>query len=231
MLPALAVLLAASLSVPAGDRVADARAKFETRLRILASEKHLAYPFGSLIIRAFKREKAMELWAADEPNQPHIRLRRYMIAAWSGELGPKRREGDGQVPEGLYEIDRFNPSSQFHLSMRLNYPNASDRVFADKDNPGTDIYIHGSDVSIGCMAMTDRVIEELYLACYESSTASNRRVQVLVLPYKGKAPAGMWPGEMVSLWEQLFAISNRFDETHVLPRVRITADGAYVLRP
>lgn len=81
----------------------------------------------------------------------------------SGSMGPKRLEGDYQVPEGFYYINEFNPNSMYHLSLGLNYPNASDRILSDDLRPGNNIYIHGNCVSTGCIPITDVPIEELYL--------------------------------------------------------------------
>jgi murein L,D-transpeptidase YafK len=81
----------------------------------------------------------------------------------SGAMGPKRMEGDYQVPEGFYYINEFNPNSMFHLSLGLNYPNASDRILSDSRRPGNNIYIHGNCVSTGCIAIADGPIEELYI--------------------------------------------------------------------
>ncbi len=92
----------------------------------------------------------------------------YPILAVSGGPGPKRREGDKQVPEGFYEIDRFNPKSLFHLSLGLNYPNAADRVLSDREHPGGDIFIHGSNVTVGCAPLGNDAIEELYLAALDA---------------------------------------------------------------
>jgi murein L,D-transpeptidase YafK len=93
-------------------------------------------------------------------------LRSYPVLAASGTAGPKRREGDLQVPEGIYRLTTFNPNSSYHLSVRVDYPNADDRAAARAENRtalGGDIYIHGKAVSIGCLALGDAAIEELYV--------------------------------------------------------------------
>ena len=108
-------------------------------------------------------ERELELWARPQKDSRFELIHTYKIEGMSGMPGPKRREGDDQVPEGFYRIDQFNPLSKFHLSMRINYPNASDRVLSDKSQPGSDIYIHGGNLSIGGIAMGDAGIEELSL--------------------------------------------------------------------
>jgi len=116
----------------------------------------------ALLLRAFKREAELEIWGKNKRDETFQLLVTYPICASSGTLGPKRREGDRQVPEGVYYIDRFNPRSQYHLSLGLNYPNASDVIRGDPMAPGSDIFIHGKCVTIGCLPMTDPVIEEIY---------------------------------------------------------------------
>ena len=118
--------------------------------------------FRSVYFRAFKSEKILELYVLDTTNK-YILFQTYPICAASGVLGAKRREGDTQVPEGVYHINRFNPKSDFHLSLGLDYPNASDLRFCDAAKPGGDIFIHGGCASIGCLAMTDDAIKEIYL--------------------------------------------------------------------
>ena len=105
------------------------------------------------------------------------------IEAASGTAGPKLREGDYQVPEGMYAIEAFNPNSRFHLSLKLDYPNAVDRQQAaleGRDQLGGDIFLHGKDVSVGCLAMGDAAIEELFVLVARTGI---ERVIVLLAPY------------------------------------------------
>lgn len=130
---------------------------------------------------AIKDEKNMEMWF--ENNGKKYFIRNYKILAASGESGPKLREGDRQVPEGLYEIIGLNPNSSYHLSMKLNYPNEFDKEYALKDNRnnlGGDIFIHGKSASIGCLAMGDNAIEELF---YLVSKVGMNKVSVIIAPY------------------------------------------------
>lgn len=117
------------------------------------------------MISAFKAERELHVFAANAGG-PWKRTLTYPIVTASGGLGPKLREGDRQVPEGLYEIESLNPNSRFHLSLRVSYPNEFDRKKAAEDgrpNLGGDIMIHGDQVSIGCLAMGDPVSEELFV--------------------------------------------------------------------
>lgn len=122
-----------------------------------------SYPPKRVIFVALKDQRAFEVYAGDEARINFVR--RYPVLAASGVLGPKLREGDSQVPEGLYEIESLNPNSAYHVSLRLNYPNAADRAQAAKEgrtNLGGDIMIHGKAASIGCLAMGDEAAEDLF---------------------------------------------------------------------
>lgn len=121
------------------------------------------YPPKQVVLVALKDQRVMEVYAAHAGKTNFIR--RYPILAASGVLGPKLREGDHQVPEGFYEIELLNPNSAYHVSLRLNYPNAADRAQAAKEgrtNLGGDIMIHGKAASIGCLAMGDEAAEDLF---------------------------------------------------------------------
>jgi murein L,D-transpeptidase YafK len=191
------------------------------------------YP-GEVFLRWFKREATLELWARN-PNRRFRLISTYPILASSGEPGPKRREGDKQVPEGFYEIDRFNPKSNFHLSLGLNYPNASDRVLSDKDQPGSDIFIHGSNVSIGCAPIGDDAIEEVYLAALDARTKGQARIEVHIFPARMLGPdweqfaaseTARHP-ELTPFWAQLQPIFTAFEKHRAIPSITVTEDGRY----
>ncbi len=129
----------------------------------------VAYPPTRVVLVGLKAERRLELYAAG-PDGALRFLRSYPVLAASGVLGPKLREGDQQVPEGLYRIDSLNPNSQFHLSLRIGYPNADDRRRAAEDGRsdlGGAIMIHGSSVSVGCLALGDPASEELFVLAAE----------------------------------------------------------------
>jgi murein L,D-transpeptidase YafK len=125
-------------------------------------------------VRVFKEERQVELWASASPKAPMVLVKTWAVCAASGEVGPKRREGDLQVPEGLYEIAEFNPTSNYHLALKVSYPNASDRVRSDQQAPGGLIYMHGKCASIGCIAIEDEQIEEVYLIALEARKKPSR---------------------------------------------------------
>ncbi|GHA16259.1 lipoprotein [Arenicella chitinivorans] len=128
----------------------------------------ITYPPKKLALVAFKDTNVLEVWASNEGSNYQL-IVRYPIKAASGKLGPKLREGDRQVPEGIYTIIGLNPNSAYHLSMKINYPNAYDLEHAKAEGraePGTNIFIHGRAASIGCLAMGDPVIEKLFSLVY-----------------------------------------------------------------
>ena len=135
------------------------------RLAPFFQTQGVAYPPKALVLVGIKDEDRLEVYAADTEAQPQF-IRAYLVLAASGTLGPKLREGDGQVPEGIYRIESLNPNSRFHLSLRIGYPNDFDRDQARREgraNLGGDIMIHGKDVSIGCLAMGDAAAEDLFV--------------------------------------------------------------------
>jgi len=235
---ASAVLAAATCLMPhAGnsepvDRVADAKQRREGELRAMFEKGGIRWPAEEIFVRAMKREAQLELWARNAPGEAFRLVKTYPVLTLSGVPGPKRREGDLQVPEGFYEITRFNPRSSFHLSLGLNYPNASDRVLSDRKAPGSDIFIHGRVGSIGCLAMGDPAIEEIYLALQASRA---RPIQTHFFPARMNAPD--WPAwrdaelqkrpELRAFWEQLAVGWECFEREHRLPKIEVGSDGAY----
>jgi murein L,D-transpeptidase YafK len=217
------------------DRVGIARREREK----LIAEKYRAmaviYP-GEIFIRWFKHEAVVELWARNG-NRRFRLVASYPILASSGGPGPKRRQGDRQVPEGFYEVDRFNPKSLFHLSLGLNYPNAADRVHADPQKPGGDIFIHGRDVSIGCAPIGDEAIEELYLAASDARDAGQKKIAAHIFPARMRGPE--WDKfaaeqtaqrpELKAFWEQLLPAYDAFENRRLVPKVKITKEGRYAL--
>lgn len=125
----------------------------------------VSYPPQNIALLAFKKERKVELWAKnDKQSWNHIHT--YPLTASSGRLGPKLKEQDGQIPEGLYRLITFNPFSSMHLSMMIDYPNHFDRLQASKDGRsklGNNIFLHGKAVSVGCLAIGDHAIDQLFL--------------------------------------------------------------------
>ena len=135
-----------------------------------------------IFLRLIKTNRELEVWARNQGGGPFELLHAYPLAATSGTLGPKRQAGDYQVPEGFYEIDRFNPNSNYHLSLGLNYPNAADRALG-APHPGGDIFIHGGAASVGCLPITDAGIEEVYLLAVAARAAGQAIIPVHIFPF------------------------------------------------
>ena len=137
-----------------------------------------------VMLVAYKQEKRLHVFLKRKGSKRFDLFWQHPILATSGKLGPKRKEGDRQVPEGIYHIDRFNPNSRFHLSLGLNYPNRSDRILGDSEEPGSDIFIHGDAVSIGCLAMGDKQIEQIYYLAQLAQQKGQLTIPVLIFPFE-----------------------------------------------
>lgn len=198
-------------------------------------EKNIEMTGLSLYLRVFKREMILEVWARNRGDSgAMVRILEYPVCASSGSIGPKRRQGDLQVPEGFYDIDRFNPWSRFHLSLGLDYPNPSDRILKSGSDPGGDIFIHGSCVTIGCVPITDNYIRELYILCVEAKSGGQQRIPVHVFParldghrYNRLRQTYFNKTGWLQLWEDLKRAYDLFESSRIPPRVRFLADGRH----
>ena len=192
-------------------------------------------PGQPVFLRAFKESSEMELWM-QPPGAPVWKLyQTWKIARWSGKLGPKLAAGDGQTPEGFYFTNResLNPESRFHLSFDINYPNARDRALGCTGNL---IMVHGSTYSIGCYAMTDPVIEEIYTLVSMAIGHGQTTVPIHCFPFRMKArrmaKAEKSPDETphLAFWRQLEPAWRHFEETKRLPVVT-NNQGDYLVTP
>ncbi len=153
------------------------------KIRPYFEQANLKYPPEKVTLLAMKEEGTLEVWASDSKDEIYKYIRSYNIQKLSGMKGPKLREGDKQVPEGIYKLVLLNPNSAYHLSMKINYPNEFDLIQANNENrdePGTNIFIHGKAVSVGCLAMGDHTIESLYIL---SKDVGVENVKVLIAPH------------------------------------------------
>lgn len=187
------------------------------------------FPPHQLMLRGFKAERHLEVWAASGREGPLTHVATYEICYASGGPGPKRRQGDGQVPEGFYHLDYYNKRSNFHLSFRVNYPNASDRVLGHRANLGSAIMIHGDCVSIGCLAMSDERIQELWVMT-RTMDRLRRRVYVHLFPTRDMD--GLIEQEAdskhLAFWKNIKEGLDLFEATKKLPRVRVDRRGTYL---
>ncbi len=187
-------ILAMTMLVPACNDAANARdvqAKARTSPKmseyLSTGNMHVGSP---VFLRAIKEEKILELWVQPRDSQAFVLVKRYPVAAMSGNLGPKEKEGDNQVPEGFYDVvpAALNPKSDYHLSFNIGYPNEYDRSLS---RTGSYIMVHGSDVSAGCIAITDEGIEEVYTMVAEALKEGQKTVPVQIYPFV-PTPARLW---------------------------------------
>lgn len=218
-------------------RTNDAWKRKEDTLMKQFMEKGLAWPFRYMYLRSFKYDSQLEVWVKYEQNEPFKLFKTYKVCALAGTLGPKRMQGDYQVPEGFYYINEFNPKSQYHLSLGLNYPNASDRILSDSLQPGGDIYIHGSCVTTGCIPITDQQIEEIYILAAHARSQGQDFIPVHIFPIHFKNQRSSeylakyvkdFP-EYAPMADELKHAYTYFERTKLLPVIMVSKKGGYVV--
>jgi len=201
-------------------------------LQKLLKEKGVDSKNFEIHLRSFKQEKELEVWCRTKGETKYVHVKNISVCASSGTLGPKRTQGDGQVPEGFYEVSWFNPMSDYHLGLKINYPNQSDKIKA-KGSPGGDIMIHGNCVTIGCIPLEDEPIEELYVLCVESKNRKNN-IGVSIYPFRltkqnfekaGKIYAE--DKEKIKFWTVLKTAFQFFEDNQFMPKVKVTKEGDY----
>ncbi len=187
-----------------------------------------------IYLRAFKQEKKIELWAKNKEDKTFTLMKEYAVCRTSGNLGPKRKQGDRQIPEGYYHINRFNPASNFYLSLGLNYPNASDKILGNKDNLGGDIFIHGACVTIGCLPITNDKIKELYVFCVEARDNGQATIPVTIFPARLTASKlteltdkHKNNSDKTGLWADMKKGYDAFNKTKQLPRIMFLENGRH----
>ncbi len=176
----------------------------------------------------------LEVWVSSSTTQNYTLLKTFRICSSSGELGPKRRNGDSQVPEGFYEIDHFNPESAYYLSLHVSYANASDRVLASHSNPGGDIFVHGSCVTIGCLPIADEGIKQVYWLAVLAKQSGQSHIPIWIFPtrltddeYRTLAQAHRGDTQLIAFWGNLKQGFDYFEKDHRLLKVSVTQEGLY----
>jgi len=215
-------------------RVRTAYKEKEKRIKDLLETKGINVHTVEIFIRAFKKEEIIEVWAKNKSENSFKFILQYKFCSSSGELGPKRRQGDFQIPEGFYFIDRFNPWSSYYLSLGINYPNQSDRILGYKRNPGGDIFIHGNCVTIGCIPITDDKIKELYIFAVEAKSNGQKKIPVHIFPAKlsTKNFEDLKNNfsdkiDLVEFWKNLKEGYKYFQDKKSLPKITVLANGDY----
>jgi murein L,D-transpeptidase YafK len=165
-------------------RVSEAFKHTEDSLKRQFKAKGVEWPCKYIYIRSFKYDSQLEVWAKNAEKETYKLIKTYYVCALAGSMGPKRFQGDYQVPEGFYSINEFKPNSNYHLGLGLNYPNASDHLLSDSANPGDDILIHGSCTTVGCIPIKDKPIEELYVLSVVCKNAGLDFIPVHIFPIR-----------------------------------------------
>lgn len=211
--------------------------RVEDRVRNEFAKVGLTWPVKEIYLRSFKYDGQLEVWARNNDTLPFQLFKKYKVCAMAGAMGPKRIEGDWQVPEGFYYITEFNPRSEYHLSLKLNYPNESDRMLSDQISPGGHIYIHGSCVTVGCIPLRDEQIEEVYLIAAAAKSNGQDYIPVHIFPVdfnNRKSLTYLYKTTEQDPVLQRFEVNLReaydyFNQTHELPLIGINAKGDYVV--
>ena len=217
-------VIALGLAAPA-TAWANANAPVPVSTRALMSTKDMA-PNAPILVRVFKKDSILEVWKQTRRGN-YALLKSFPICRWSGQLGPKRREGDRQAPEGFYSVGprQMNPNSQFHLSFDIGYPNAFDRAHG---GTGAYLMVHGQCTSSGCYAMTDAQIEEIYALARDAFAGGQRAFQFQAFPFRMTAEnlARHRTDPNIGFWRQLKEGADHFEATGEEPRVTV-ADRRY----
>ena len=223
--------LEAQLNSP---RVLEARSTKDLSLQREFEKRCIAYPPTEIYLRAFKKEGVLEVWAKAN-NGEFVKFKEYPICYTSGKLGPKRKQGDMQVPEGFYTISEYNPYSSYYLSLRVDYPNQSDRIYGGGYALGGDIYIHGDCVTEGCLPMTNDKIKEIYWLALLAHNNGQIDVPIHIFPYRFNntkndqletAKHQRMP-QLLAFWDNLRTGYYYFEQTHRLPNISVNGDGSY----
>jgi murein L,D-transpeptidase YafK len=219
------------------SRPAEALKRKEDTLQKQFEAKQLQWPAKYIYIRSFKYDSQMEVWVKNDVKDQFKLFKTYRVCALAGTLGPKRMEGDYQVPEGFYYINEFNPNSSYYLSLGINYPNLSDRILSDSMRPGSAIYIHGSCVTVGCIPITDQQIDELYILAAHARNQGQDFIPVHIFPvrYNVKKSVAFLDNltkedpELKKFADRLEQAFDYFDKFHQIPVIMIGEKGEYIV--
>lgn len=207
------------------SQAAEARVKTDLDTALAARGLTLGDP---IFIRIFKESSELELWMEPAPTAEYVLFKTYKVCKWSGELGPKLKEGDGQSPEGFYFVPprRMNPNSDYHLSFDLGFPNDYDR---EHERTGSYLMVHGDCVSIGCYAMTDAGIEEIYTLAAAALQGGQPYFRVHAFPFRmsdEKMESLAEKAPWLEFWANLKEGYDFFEHLRRPPKVTV-AEGKY----
>lgn len=217
-------------------KVVNAMKLKEDSLKKQLAAINISWPVKQMYVRSFKYDSQLEVWVRNQKNEPFKLFKTYKVCALSGALGPKRIEGDYQVPEGFYYINEFNPKSSYHMSLGLNYPNASDLLLSDSLKPGNDIFIHGSCVTVGCIPIQNNQIEEVYLLASYAHDQGQDFIPVHIFPVRYNveksrdylARASKDDPAYQNFSARLKEVFDYFEQTKKIPLISINKKGEYI---
>ncbi|MFY8128335.1 MAG: L,D-transpeptidase family protein [Chitinophagaceae bacterium] len=218
-------------------RVDNAFKQREDSLKKQFKKQELQWPPKQMYLRSFKYDSQLEVWIKNNGSDTFSFFKTYKVCALSGAMGPKRIEGDYQVPEGFYHINAFNPKSMYHLALSVNYPNASDAILSDTINPGGEIFIHGGCITVGCIPIKDNQIEELYVLSSIVKNEGQDFIPVHIFPvqYNNKKSLTYLAmqikdnKEYLKFVENIQQVYDYFNLYKKLPVIGVSSLGEYVL--
>ncbi|MBX2931103.1 MAG: hypothetical protein KF781_04025 [Chitinophagaceae bacterium] len=198
---------------------------------------NLQWPPKQLYIRSFKYDSQLEIWVRNSNKEKYTLFKTYKVCALSGNLGPKRMQGDYQVPEGFYYINNFNPKSEYHMSLGINYPNASDLLLSDSARPGSDIFIHGSCTTVGCIPVMDKPMEEIYILSSYAKHNGDDFIPVHIFPVRYNVAKSVEKLKLATeddkeyrlFSEKLKEVWEYFEQNKQLPIISVNSEGNYVI--
>ena len=188
-----------------------------------------------VMIKAYKYEQEVRVYVKPKKNEVWQLYKSYPFNCTSGELGPKRAQGDYQIPEGYYNVMHFNPYSNFHLSLGVSYPNKADKIKSDAKDKGGLIYMHGGCATIGCIPIEDGPIKEVYILAVLGKNNGQLKIPIHIFPFhysdqKMENAVRIFP-EHKDFWTNLYSIEKKFDQTKIAPSVGIDNNGDYKINP
>ncbi|MEO7264193.1 MAG: hypothetical protein ABIW38_04735 [Ferruginibacter sp.] len=218
-------------------RLNDVFSRMEDSVKKQFEKQNLTWPPQAMYIRSFKFDRQLEVWVKGDAKETFKLFKTYKVCMQSGTMGPKRFEGDYQVPEGFYCINEFKPNSNYHLSLGLNYPNASDRILSDSVRPGNNIYIHGNCVSTGCIPITDVPMEELFIIASSVKNQGQDFIPVHVFPVRYNVKKSMEflntsikdNAYLQEFNKNIKAVFDYFETKKQLPIIMVNKKGDYVV--
>ena len=229
----LSITLAAGLALlahvgPAAAQAGKAEAPIPAATLALMAHKGVTAA-SPVLFRAYKKEAEIEVWKKGPSG--YVFIKTFPICRWSGQLGPKRRSGDRQTPEGFYTVPRgqMNPNSHYYLSFDVGYPNAYDRAH---ESTGSAVMVHGICSSMGCFAMTDGTVGEIYAIARDALKGGQAAFQFQSYPFRmtAEAMARHRLDPNIAFWRELKAGSDRFEASREELQVSVVA-GRYAFAP